>query len=600
MTKPLVFKHRPNTKNPINLVFGSSEEPPAGEREHTASAVISFYEFNLFTDAYIDYGINENAVSSEFSAPYGNAVSISQLWEILYVGTDKIDQSYHDKWQEAANMAQSIGAQWGNINEKIHSRQSNTWSPSGNAKMAERHSKWNHVDQTAANSADYWQGDADAYGAIDVIKWNKTELAHYDNDVRFGEQTTPISGHTAILWGKLGARLTVYESPNWSESHIITACGKSKPWPTEPPTLPERPSIWRADLVFCKPLNNKNPIILIFGDECDKPQAEHSVPNKDTYIMQNTVEVFRADNGEKISIFSANIGASRADYLWSGDLAMPLSMLPKIKDAPLVRVKINQLEWLMRIEESSINEKFNSSELQVSIVSPTRELRHIPAYANTAAQLASNIAASQVFRDDLDTGFKVDFRGQDWSIPEKLIDFDVMNALDVINRIAATTGDTVASMADSKGLIVKDKYPQSDAVFSAPKGKLFNYDHTKSESDYFNSVIVSGENIGVTATAKMGGTAGEKMAPQIIDRLITEEPAARRAALNTLYNSSDYQTMISAEMALFKEMPLLYPSDKVMVGDEVMVLDEIDVSASLQNDALVINVLLNGELLKQK
>ena len=59
----LAFSKPINNKNPINLAFGDDSTGPIAQ-EHIASAIIDLYEFSLFSNVIVDYGIDPNLVGS--------------------------------------------------------------------------------------------------------------------------------------------------------------------------------------------------------------------------------------------------------------------------------------------------------------------------------------------------------------------------------------------------------------------------------------------------------------------------------------------------------------------------------------------------------
>ena len=136
--------------------------------------------------------------------------------------------------------------------------------------------------------------------------------------------------------------------------------------------------------------------------------------------------------------------------------------------------------------------------------------------------------------------------------------------------------------------MMKAKYPAEQPVYSVPVGKLFDWSANEAESIKYNAVVATGENAGITAVVRKEGTAGEKIAPMIVNKLITAESAARRAAINAIYNTDDYSVNIETESVLFKEVPMIYPRDIVKVGSDIGWVDDIRISVALEDNALIV------------
>lgn len=579
LSKPL------NNRNPINLVFGDDSEEPS-HREHIAEAVVDLYEFSLFSSVIVDYGINQNLVGSSHNITILKANNAKNTFQLLFHESLKLDHSFFSLFEDAILIKWEYCTLW-NSSDKIKDSFLSHWSQASYVHSIDFRPSFYNSYKKSSSSMAHWSAAsylffnrhpfffyADAVYAGDKVKFNRANCVRIKFDA---------------LWS-VADIFTRKKNVIWNFASLPGGCGPSIRPPIVPPKPPKPDVISvKADLVFCKHPNNKNPINLIFGDECDVKDDDYSIPEKGVYIVKNEVEIFRTDDGRIIKAFNVEIGSNSKEYLWSGSLSLPFSELEKVADKPEIEININQLKFIVDVNDVDTKKGFNAGTVDIAISSTTNRLKTIKAHdiGHDAGSIA--IMSAQLSRDDLETGFVfLNKDGEDWIIPSGLIDYSDTAALDVINTIALSVGDVVISHAHKKEIMMKSKYPAEQPVYSVPAGKLFDLNTNESESIKYNAIVVTGENSGITAVVRKDGTSGDKIAPMIVNKLITAENAARRAAINSIYNTDDYSVSIDTESVLFKEVPMIYPRDIVKIGSDIGWVDDVRISATLDGKALIV------------
>lgn len=583
----LVFSKPLNNKNPINLVFGGDDDSIDPEpRTHIVSAAVDLYEFSLLNKVSVDYGIDYNLMGINSSVIVIDAETSRNEYSLILHESFKLYNEFFDNFSDSILMKYQYSIAWGPT-DKLKSNAINRWGHANLINAIDVNVGIKNSYLKASNSQSKW-------GSAGYIFYNRDPFFWYavssreDRSINFS--SAEHSGRDYdVLWNIADA-FTNKRNIIWNVAGLPSGCGPSIRPPVTPIPPPDvGPIVIVRDLVFCKKTNNKNPIDLIFGDTCHEPDDDYSISDEDVYIVQNNVEIFRVDDGRIIKAFNVEIGANRKDYLWSGSLSLPFSELEKIVDTPEIEVNINQYKFVVDIDDIKVQQEFNRKSIEISVSSTASRLKTIKAH-NIDNDLSSiAIMSAQLIRDDLETGFKfVSKNSVDWIIPSGIIEYDDAFALDIINSIALSVGDTVISHAYKKEIIVKEKYSSDQPIYKLPIGKLFDYSTNEENSTEYNAIVVTGENKGITAVVKKEGTAGEKIAPMIVNRLITDQSAARRAAINSIFNSNDRSITIDVESILFKESPMIYPSDVVQIGNDFGWVDDVKIRCEMADKALIV------------
>lgn len=601
----LIFKDPPNNKNPIHLIFGGGSAPDQQTHEINAvipmptwefsghiqvittvaiSGVILLYNWSVFGGVAVDYGINPNLMYCRKRAIHKEAIKLYSSHSLGFNESAKLIDYSSSIHKEAAKVLWAFGTFWNSYSKQMNTANS-LW---GNAvRFIGLHSNnhWLNSDKYSDQSLDFWS-KADHHLSDSRNYWGDGGALDYHKKVLFEEARNLTSFKFIVHWGK-----GLFQNNNanvvWGFASLPGGCGQSIRPPYKPPFIPDDGAkTVKIDLIFCKPPNNKNPINLIFGDVCQVDK--HSISDKKAYIVKNTIDIFRTDNDERIKVFSVEIGANRQDYLWSGTLSLPYSELQKIADKPEIEININQYKFIVDVNEINIKKAFNSKLIELSVFSTTQRLNTIKAHKIDIDMSSNAIMSAQLHRDDLVTGFEFVNSDVDWMVPANLIEYDEANALDIISQFGIATNDTVVSHAYEKKMLIKPRYPTGDPVYSLPSSKLFDFSESSVNSDAFNAVVVSGENVGITAVIRKDGSAGEKIAPMIINKLITAEEAARRTGLNRIYNTAEIASSIDVVAPLYPEAPQLYPSDIVRIDSDVGWIESISINASNEDGAITV------------
>lgn len=311
------------------------------------------------------------------------------------------------------------------------------------------------------------------------------------------------------------------------------------------------------------------------------PNSGFSVPILKVYFVSNSVEVVRLPGREPIPVKSLQIGIDVDSWTWGMSATLPGNAMPLIEptsQGPVeIEISINGVTWIMLVENYQVRREFGSTSLSINgrsraawLAEPYAPKRSfVPSVPFTARQLADN----ELTRPGLITGFSVDWQLADWLVPAGAVSFAESSPITVLNRIAEAAGGFVNAHPTLKQLAVRPRYPAApwnwssstpDATLPLDVAKTLNL--RWQEKPAYNAVFVAGEHAGVAARVMRAGTAGDVLAPMIVDPLITHAEAARARGIAIL-SDTGRQSLVTLELPMLSAIGLLSPGQMVAVGE---------------------------------
>lgn len=307
-----------------------------------------------------------------------------------------------------------------------------------------------------------------------------------------------------------------------------------------------------------------------------------SIPILKVYFVSNSVEMVRLPGREPIPVKSVQISIDADSWAWGLAASLPYSALPLIEPGASggveVEITINGVTWVMWVEGFDVRREFGQSSLSIRgrsrvacLADPYAPARSfVPASAFTAQQLA----AQELTRPGLATGFDLDWRLPDWLVPEGAWSYQGLTPMAAIGRIVAAVGGTLNAHPHRKTLVARSRYPALPWEWAsvAPDVEL-PIDFVKTlglrwqEKPAYNAIFVAGERVGVTGRVVRAGTAGENLAPMAVDALITHADAARERG-RTILADTGRQATVTLELPMPQRLGLIAPGALVAVSDE--------------------------------
>ncbi|QOK90250.1 hypothetical protein HF908_01220 [Ralstonia pseudosolanacearum] len=391
--------------------------------------------------------------------------------------------------------------------------------------------------------------------------------------LREGFGFSPGRGHA----GRWSSPWEIGRQPRPGESHL----------PVPPPTTQPAPR-YHPDLDFICPASRQalawRPALrLDFGTHpCAPPGTDaFSVPILKVYFVSNSVDVVRLPGREPIPVKSLQVGIDADSWAWGLSASLPYRALELVEPAAAgpveIEITINGVSWVMLVESFDVRREFGQASLNIRgrstaayLAAPYAPKRSfVPAAPFTARQLAEQ----ELTRAGLVTGFALDWRLPDWLVPEGSWGYQSLSPMEVIGRITEAVGGYVNAHPRLRTLVAKPRYPvlpwqwateSADRVLPIDVVKTLNL--RWQEKPTFNAVYVCGERAGVTGHVVRAGTAGDLVAPTVVDGLITHADAARERGRAILADVGR-QAVVTLELPMLSSIGLLDPGLLLAVGE---------------------------------
>lgn len=387
--------------------------------------------------------------------------------------------------------------------------------------------------------------------------------------LRAGFGFSPGRGHA----GRWSSPWEIGRQPRPGESHL----------PVLPPTTQPAPR-YHPDLNFiCQALAWRPALRLDFGTHpCVPPGADaFSVPILKVYFVSNSVDVVRLPGREPIPVKSLQIGIDADSWAWGLSASLPYRALELVEPTAAgpveIEITINGVSWVMLVESFDVRREFGQASLSIrgrstaaylaALYAPKRSF--VPVTPFTARQLAEQ----ELTRAGLTTGFALDWRLPDWLVPEGSWGYQSLSPMEVIGRIAEAVGGYVNAHPRLRTLVAKPRYPVLPWQWATvPADRVLPIDVVKTlnlrwqEKPTFNAVYVCGERAGVTGHVVRAGTAGDLLAPTVVDGLITHADAARERGRAILADVGR-QAIVTLELPMLSSIGLLDPGLLLAVGE---------------------------------
>ncbi|MHA6863289.1 hypothetical protein [Ralstonia pseudosolanacearum] len=378
------------------------------------------------------------------------------------------------------------------------------------------------------------------------------------------------SGRWSLPW-------EIGRQPRPGESHL----------PVDPPVVEPAPR-YHPDLDFIchatrQGLAWRPALWLDFGAHpCGQPDAGvFSVPILKVYFVSNAVDVVRLPGREPIPVKSLRIGIDADSWAWGLSASLPyraLELVEPTASGPVeIEITINGVTWVMLVEGFDVRREFGQASLNIRgrstaayLAEPYAPKRSfVPAAPFTARQLAEQ----ELTRAGLVTGFTLDWRLQDWLVPEGSWGYQSLSPMGVIGRIVESVSGYVNAHPRLRTLVAKSRYPVLPWNWAAEvPDRTLPIDVVKTlnlrwqEKPTFNAVYVCGERQGVTGHVVRAGSAGDLVAPTMVDGLITHADAARERGRSILADVGR-QARVTLELPMLNTLGLLDPGLMLAVGE---------------------------------
>lgn len=351
------------------------------------------------------------------------------------------------------------------------------------------------------------------------------------------------------------------------------------------PVVPIAPTpYWGAQLLFaCPPLSAP---LLVFGlRQCEiTPTSVVSVPVRRVYFVINDVSLRRASDGADVPVFTLSLSLDAASWTWGFEASLPASaealLDPGNGSGPVALLaSVNGADFHVLAESISRERTFGDASIKVTgrgrnavLAAPYAP---VMTFSNVEPRTARQLMDDVLTINGISLGWTVDWGLTDWNVPAGVF-AQQGTWIEALTAIASAAGGYLIPHRTDKSLRVQHRYPVApwnwDTVtpdFVLPVDAVQRESLRWLDKPAYNRVFVSGQEFGVLGQVTRAGTAGDALAPMVVDSLITEAAAARQRGIAIL-SDTGRQIEVSLRLPVLAETGIIEPGAFVEYQDGSM------------------------------
>ena len=317
------------------------------------------------------------------------------------------------------------------------------------------------------------------------------------------------------------------------------------------------------------------------------PAARVVVAIKRIYMVLNEVSLRRVDGNIPLPTSGMTLNLDADSWAWGFSASLPGGVLqdlePASYGAPVeLEALVNGTAFRVLVEGITRQRTFGKSDISVSgrgktalLDGPYAPVRN---FSNASARTAQQLMADVLSINGVAMDWEIDWQLDDWLVPAGVFTHQGSH-ISALNAIAAAAGGYIQPHASLQILRVLPRYPSAPwdwpameqagtliPDFELPAAVTTREGIEWVERARYNRVFVSGQQSGILGQVTRAGTAGDLLAPMIVDPLITTASAARQRGLSVLGNTGR-QANITLGLPVLPETGVILPGGMVRYTD---------------------------------
>jgi hypothetical protein len=348
-------------------------------------------------------------------------------------------------------------------------------------------------------------------------------------------------------------------------------------------TPPVDPTYWGPALLFaCPPL--AIPMLVFGARQCELPPIPPTgvvtVAVRRVYFVINDVSLRRASNGVDVPVASFSLSLDASSWTWGFDALLPHSaqglIEPNGSGVVELLATVNGTTFAVLAENISRERSFGQTSIRLTGRGKNAVLA--APYAPVMTFTNSQVRTARQLMDDVLTingvplGWSVDWGLTDWSVSAGVFAHQG-TWIEALSVIAGAAGGYLLPHPRDQTIRVRRRYPVAPwewgtvtPNFVLPVDAVEKESLRWLEKPSYNRVFVSGQEAGVLAQVTRSGTAGDLLAPMVVDALITEAAVARQRGLAVL-SDTGRQIEVSLHLPVMVETGIIEPGAIVQYRD---------------------------------
>ena len=360
----------------------------------------------------------------------------------------------------------------------------------------------------------------------------------------------------------------------------VPPIGVSRIRPPEPP-VPSPCDTPSGHLVFALPWRADAELVFVCDASPGPMDTTVVVPVRRVYLVLNEVSLHRLIDGAEVPVFTLSLSLDAGSWTWGFEAALPASAEPQVDPGHAAGpvelvVRVNGTAFRVLAEAISRERRFGEASIRVSgrgrnavLAAPYAP---VMTFSNAEARTARQLMDDVLTLNGVSLGWTVDWGLTDWIVPARVFAHQG-TWIEALAAIAGAAGGELMPHPTDQSLRVRHRYPVApwewhsvtpDVVL--PVEAVARESVRWLEKPAYNRVFVAGQEVGVLGQVTRGGTAGEVLAPMVVDPLITEAAAARQRGLAVLADTGR-QIEVSLRLPVWAATGIIEPGAFVLYQD---------------------------------
>lgn len=596
----LIFKGAPLTGNPVDLVFGAEDGPPP-----ISDAVVSFVTTlpGLSANVPVALGVGVTfeaqlpGLTGSIDVRYASdtARPLVNDTDMRWQDGNDIESGVTTTWQDSVRTPAGVSSSWQDavrVQQRVRPRWQDTLRLRESADV--RFQEAVRLDSSIKHVA-YQDGiRLRAGGSVRFQEATRTDLPpvgiRYQDGYRDRRNLAAVRFQDAV---RLSASLRSVEqdaSPLdrlWDVRYQEAMPPPPGIWirPVQPPAgdpCYEPPVGDKVHLLFAQQWSGDTNLLFICERHGPGPQPGETVvvPVKEVYLVINSAVLIRVSNGKAIPTLGMSMSLDVDSWTWSFNAAVPSYALADLEPedgVPVdVQATINSVPYRFVVESIGRERAFNQDSLRIGGRGRAAVLdapyAPVMSFFNQDPRTAQQLMGDVLTDNGVPLPWTVNWGLTDWNVPADTFSHQG-SYISALNQIASAAGGYLQPHNTDQVLRVLHRYPSApwDWGSVTPDFEIPVAVATREGIDWvskprYNRVYVSGQQVGVLGRVTRAGTAGDMLAPTVVDPLITHADAASQRGRAVLSDTGRIAS-VSLRMPVLAETGIIKPGSFIRYVD---------------------------------
>lgn len=368
---------------------------------------------------------------------------------------------------------------------------------------------------------------------------------------------------------------------SWFQAAMRPLPGRHPPVPFVPPVVPAC-YVPNAHLLFTEDAATDGDLLFV----CEYPDHSDAgsvlVPNRRMYFVINEVTLTRWPDGTPVPVSSLSLSLDADSWAWGFEATLPVIaeslIVPDVGAAPVELIAtVNGTAFHVLAENLSRERVFGDASIRISGRGRSAALAApyapVIAFSNTEPRSAQQLMEDVLTFNGIPLGWTVDWALTDWLVPNGV--FAKQGTwIEALTTIVGAAGGYLLPHPSEKIVRVRHRYPVvpwdwwTDVTpdFVLPVDTVARESLRWIDKPTYNRVFVAGQETGVLGQVTRTGTAGDVLAPMVVDALITQAAAARQRGIAIL-SDTGRQIEVTLRLPVLPETGIIEPGAFVAYQD---------------------------------